>query len=117
MKIPLYIRNLEIQAEVAATAAERAKGLMGRKHLGKDDGMLFIFESEAIHGFWMKNTLIALSIAFIDRDGKIVAITDMKPLTLNSHDPPRPILYALEMNQGWFAEHGIRVGEVIRFSR
>ena len=117
MNIPLYIRNLEIRVEVAATAAERAKGLMGRKHLGKDDGMLFIFETEAAHGFWMKNTFLPLSIAFIDRDGKIVAIMDMKPLTLDSHDPPRPILYALEMNEGWFAEHGIRVGDVVRFSR
>ncbi len=117
LKIPLYIRNLEIRVEVARTPEERAKGLMDRKQLGKDDGMLFIFETEAYHGFWMKNTLIPLSIAFIDRDGKIVAISDMKPLTLDSHDPPRPVLYALEMNKGWFAEHGIRVGDVVRFSK
>ena len=117
LKIPLYIGNLEIRVEVARTPGERAKGLMDRKQLGKDDGMLFIFETEATHGFWMKNTLIPLSIAFVDRDGKIVAISDMKPLTLDSHDPPRPVLYALEMNKGWFADHGVKVGDAVRFSK
>jgi len=116
-KIPLYMKNLEVSVEVAKTPEERQKGLMNRKHLGRDEGMLFIFDSEAYHGFWMKNTLIPLSIAFIDRSGKIVAITDMKPLTLDSHDPPQPILYALEMNQGWFSSHDIKVGDTVRFSR
>ena len=103
--------------EVAKTPEERAKGLMHRKHLGKDDGMLFIFETEDVHGFWMKDTFVPLSIAFIDKAGFIVRITDMKPLTLESHPPPKPILYALEMNKGWFSTHGIKEGDVVRFSK
>ncbi len=117
LKIPLYIGQKEIWVKVAKTPEERSQGLMDRKYLGKDDGMLFIFEKEDRHGFWMKNTLIPLSIAFIDKNGKIVWITDMKPLTLESHVPPRPILYALEMNKGWFSSHGIKVGDTIRFSK
>ncbi len=117
LKIPLYIGGKEVWVEVARTPEETSRGLMGRKHLGKDDGMLFIFETEDRHGFWMKNTLIPLSIAFIDKNGKIVWITDMKPLTLDSHVPPQPILYALEMNKGWFSSHGIKVGDVVRFSK
>jgi uncharacterized membrane protein (UPF0127 family) len=117
LKIPLYIHQKEIWVEVAKTPEERSRGLMGRKHLGKDQGMLFIFEAEDYHGFWMKDTFVSLSIAFIDKDGRIVWITDMKPLTLDSHVPPRPILYALEMNKGWFAKNSIKVGEVVRFSK
>ncbi len=117
LKIPLYIKNKEIQVEVAKTPEERAKGLMYRKHLGKDDGMLFIFETEDFHGFWMKDTFLPLSIAFIDKAGSIVRITDMKPLTLESHPPPKPILYALEMNKGWFSTQGIKEGDVVKFSK
>jgi uncharacterized membrane protein (UPF0127 family) len=90
---------------------------MGRKHLGKDEGLLFIFETENCHGFWMKDTLIPLSIAFIDKDGRIVWITDMRPQTLDSHVPSRLILYALEMNKDWFSSHGIKAGDVVRFSK
>jgi hypothetical protein len=90
---------------------------MGRRHLGENEGMLFIFETEDYHSFWMKNTLIPLSIAFIDGEGKIVRIVDMEPLSLESHPPPRPILYALEMKKGWFSTNGIRVGDVLRFSK
>lgn len=116
-KVPIYINDREVRAEVAKTDGDRAKGLMERASLGKDEGMLFIFDAEGIHGFWMKNTLIPLSIAFADREGRIVWITDMKPQTLNVHNPPRPILYALEMNKGWFAANGIKAGDVIRFSK
>ncbi len=116
-KIPLYIKQKTIQVEVAKTPEERAVGLMNRKHLGKDEGMLFIFEEEGYHSFWMKDTYIPLSIAFINREGRIVKIADMKPLTLASHSPPQPILYALEMNQGWFSKNGIKVGDLIRFSK
>jgi uncharacterized membrane protein (UPF0127 family) len=117
LKIPLYIGQKEIWVGVAKTPEERSNGLMGKKYLGKDDGMLFIFETEDYHGFWMKNTFIPLSIAFIEKNGRIVWITDMKPLTLDSHVPPEPILYALEMNKGWFSSRGIRVGDKIRFSK
>jgi len=103
--------------EVAQTPEERSYGLMGRKHLGKDEGMLFMFEIEDYHAFWMRDTLLPLSIAFIGKDGQIIWITDMKPLTSDSHVPPRPILYALEMNKGWFSSHGVKVGDVVRFSK
>ena len=116
-KIPLYIKGKEIWVEVAKTPEERAQGLMGRKHLNKDEGMVFIFETEDTHGFWMKNTLLPLSIAFIDRSGQIVTITDMKPLTLESHAPSKPILYALEMKKGWFSANGIKVGDRVSFSK
>jgi len=117
LKIPLYIQHKEIWVEVAKTPEEVNHGLMGRRHLGKDEGMLFIFEREDYHSFWMKDTLIPLSIAFIDKDGRIVWITEMNPLTLDSHVPPKPILYALEMNKGWFSSRGIKIGDVVRFSK
>jgi hypothetical protein len=116
-RVPLYLKSKEIRVEVAKSPEERAKGLMGRAHLGENEGMLFIFEKEDYHGFWMKNTLIPLSIAFIDREGRILAITDMEPLTLESHPPPQPILYALEMKKGWFSANGIKAGDSIRFSK
>ena len=117
IKIPIYIKDREIWIEVARKEEERAKGLMGRTSLGKDEGMLFIFDDEGYHGFWMKNTLLPLSIAFMDKNGEIVWITDMKPLTLSTHNPPRPILYALEMNKGWFVTNGIKIGDIVRFSK
>jgi uncharacterized protein len=117
MKIPIYLKDREILVEVAKTGEERAVGLMGRTSLGKDEGMIFIFEDEGVHSFWMKNTLLPLSIAFMDREGKIIWITDMQPLTLSTHNPPQPVLYALEMNKGWFAKNGIKVGDIVRFSR
>ena len=117
LKIPVYLKNREVWVEVPKTPQEMAQGLMGRRHLGENEGMLFIFEAEDYHSFWMKNTLIPLSIAFIDREGKVVRIVDMEPLSLESHPPPRPILYALEMKKGWFSTNGIRVGDVLRFSK
>jgi len=117
LKIPLYIKSKEIWVEVAKAPEEREKGLMGRRHLGKNEGMLFIFEEEAYHGFWMKETRIPLSVAFIDKEYQIVMITDMEPLTLKLHIPTQPILYALEMNKGWFSANGIKVGDIIRFSK
>lgn len=117
LKIPLYINEKEIWVEVAKTPGERAKGLMGRKNLGQEEGMLFIFEAEDYHAFWMKDTLIPLSIAFIDKSGRIVEITDMKPLSSDSHSPPKPILYALEMKRGWFSTNRIKAGDMIRFSK
>lgn len=117
LKIPLYINDKELWVELAKAPAERAKGLMGRKHLGEEEGLFFIFETEDYHAFWMKDTLIPLSIAFIDKGGRIVGIADMKPLSLDSHSPPKPILYALEMKKGWFARKRIKVGDVVRFSR
>lgn len=116
-KIPIYIKDREIWVEVAKTPEQRVKGLMWRKNLGKDDGMLFIFEEEEYHSFWMKNTYIPLSIAFIDKDGIIVDIKEMEPLSTASISPPKPVLFALEMPKGWFYKNGIKKGDTIRFSR
>jgi uncharacterized protein len=115
--IPLYIRQKEVRVEVAKSPEEQSRGLMGRTSLGKDEGMLFLYDREVHHGFWMKNTLIPLSIAFVDSEGRIITILDMEPLTLESHLPPRPFLYALEMNKGWFSQNGIKAGDVMRFSK
>lgn len=99
-----------IRAEVAADFGTRAKGLMFREHLASNDGMLFVFEARSEQCFWMRNTLLPLSIAFIDDDGSVVNIADMKPQTENSHCSKRPVRYALEMQQGWFAARGVGTG-------
>ncbi len=99
-----------IKAEVAADGATRMRGLMMRERLGPNEGMLFVFEQKAGHCFWMKNTLIPLSIAFIDDDGTIANILDMKPHDESSHCPVRAVRYALEMEQGWFARRGLKAG-------
>jgi uncharacterized protein len=99
-----------IRAEVAADSATRTRGLMMRERLGTNEGMLFVFPERAIHCFWMRNTLIPLSIAFIDDDGTIAGIADMEALSEDSHCPPRAVRYALEMERGWFARRGIAPG-------
>jgi len=102
-----------IQAEVAATPEAREVGLMNRTSMGTNSGMLFIFEQKAGHCFWMNNTRIPLSIAFIADDGKIVNIEEMQAETTNNHCPKAAVRYALEMNKGWFAERTIVPGAVI----
>lgn len=99
-----------IRAEVAADPATRMRGLMLRERLGPNEGMLFVFPQPDRHCFWMRNTLIALSIAFLDDDGTIASIADMTPHSEDSHCPPRPVRFALEMEQGWFARRGISPG-------
>ena len=116
-KVPLYLKDKEIRVEIAKSPEEQSRGLMGRTSLGKDEGMLFLYEREVYHGFWMKNTLIPLSIAFVDKKGRIITILDMEPLTLDTYMPSGPFLYALEMNKGWFAANDIKVGDVARFSK
>jgi uncharacterized membrane protein (UPF0127 family) len=102
-----------IKAEVAANEAERQQGLMFRKSMGTNEGMVFLFGAPAGVCMWMKNTLIPLSVAFIDDDGKIVNIEDMQPQTIESHCAKKPVRYALEMNQGWFKQKNIKPGSVI----
>ncbi len=102
-----------IQAEVADSPQKRQRGLMMREKLGPNEGMLFVFEDQAVHCFWMKNTPLPLSIAFLGDDGAIVNIADMSPLSEDTHCPSRPIRYALEMEQGWFAHKGIVAGNRI----
>lgn len=99
-----------IRAEVALTPEQRATGLMNRREMAAHEGMLFVFEQAAPQCFWMKNTLLPLSIAFLADDGTVVNIADMKPQTLDSHCSAKPVRYALEMNQGWFAKRGIQTG-------
>jgi uncharacterized membrane protein (UPF0127 family) len=102
-----------LRVEVVANDAERAQGLMNRKSLGKDDGMLFIFDEPAYHGMWMKNTLIPLSVAFIDRDGTILNILDMEPQTEDTHMSAGPSIYAIETNKGWFAAKKLKAGDKV----
>jgi len=103
-----------IRAEVADRDASRALGLMHRTSLAPNGGMLFVFEDSAVHCMWMRNTLLPLSVAFIDESGAIVNIADMQPLSEVSHCAARPARFALEMAQGWFAERGIRAGHRLR---
>jgi uncharacterized membrane protein (UPF0127 family) len=103
-----------IQAEVASTTATRSQGLMLRKSMPRSAGMLFLFDESAGHCMWMKNTLIALSVAFIDERGQVINIADMQPLDETTHCASRPARYALEMNQGWFKQRGIAPGTPIQ---
>ena len=99
-----------IRAEVASTMESRSQGLMQRKSMAQGSGMLFLFDQSAGHCMWMKNTLIPLSVAFIDARGEIVNIADMQPLDETTHCAERPVPYALEMNLGWFKKRGIGPG-------
>ena len=99
-----------IRAEVAADFATRMRGLMFRERLGPNEGMLFVFERKDLHCFWMRNTLVPLSIAFLDDAGSIVNIEDMAPRSDESHCPAAPVRYALEMEKGWFARRGLAAG-------
>ncbi len=99
-----------IEAEVANTPGDRATGLMNRAALPPQRGMLFVFPEAGLQCFWMKNTLIPLSIAFLDDEGRIVHIADMQPQTLENHCSPKPVRFALEMNAGWFSRRGLAAG-------
>lgn len=112
--IDLYVGMHRLKTEVAIDPPDRATGLMWRKSLPDNQGMLFIFESYAIHCFWMRNTFIPLSIAFLRDDGSIVNIEDMQPQQDTSHCPAEPVRYALEVNQGWFAKRNIEPSMTIR---
>ena len=103
-----------IRAEVAYTFETRAQGLMFRKYLGPNEGMLFVFPQAEVQCMWMKNTLIPLSVAFVDEKGKIVSISDMQPQTETSHCAAAPAKFALEMPAGWFAKKGIKSGTTIQ---
>ena len=110
----LTIGDHKVTVEVAVTPDQRAVGLMNRFSLRPDHGMLFVFERPEPLAFWMKNTFIPLSIAFIAPDGRIVNIEDMKPQSEETHWSKGPALYALEMRKGWFAERGIGPGAVVK---
>ncbi len=99
-----------INAQVAATAQERAVGLMFRKEMPVNEGMLFAFEQPSEQCFWMKNTLLPLTAAFVSDDGTIVNLADMQPQSLASHCSTKPVRFVLEMNKGWFDKRGLKAG-------
>ena len=99
-----------IEAEVAANDQNRQVGLMNRRVMPPQRGMLFVFGRENTHCMWMRNTYLPLSVAFMDADGVIINIEDMQPQTESNHCAKTPARYALEMNQGWFAQRGIKPG-------
>jgi len=104
-----------VRAEVASTYDTRATGLMYRRSLGPNEGMLFVFpDPPQVQCMWMKNTLVPLSVAFLDARGTVVSISDMQPQTETSHCAAAPAKYALEMNLGWFAAKGIKAGAGLR---
>ena len=99
-----------VDAQVAATPEQRSTGLMYRRQMPPAEGMLFVFEQAGQQCFWMKNTLLPLTAAFVADDGTIVNLADMKPQSTDSHCSAKPVRYVLEMNQGWFAQKGIKAG-------
>ncbi|MFB0898695.1 MAG: DUF192 domain-containing protein [Polaromonas sp.] len=100
----------QITAQVALTPQQRQIGLMHRKEMPQPEGMLFVFEEPSVQCFWMKNTLLPLTAAFVADDGSIVNLVDMKPQTTDSHCSIKPVRYVLEMNRGWFAKKDIKAG-------
>ena len=109
-RVRLSAGMYQIDAQVAQSADQRATGLMYRKQMPQHEGMLFAFEQPGVQCFWMKNTVLPLTAAFIADDGEIVNLADMKPQTTDSHCSTRPVRFVLEMNQGWFAKRGIKAG-------
>jgi hypothetical protein len=105
--------RIPVQVEIAQPDAERQTGLSGRPTLAEDAGMLFVFDQEQSLSFWMKDTLIPLSIAYISAEGRIVDIQDMQPLDETPHPSVEPAQYALEVDQGFFAERGVAVGDTV----
>jgi uncharacterized membrane protein (UPF0127 family) len=109
-------RRLPVQVELARTDEERARGLMNRRQLAEDAGMLFLFSESEPRAFWMKNTLIPLDMLFIDEGGRVVGLLERaEPLTTSPRDPGVPSRYVLEVNGGWAERHGVRPGDRVRF--
>ncbi|AOW13617.1 hypothetical protein LPB72_11540 [Hydrogenophaga crassostreae] len=102
-----------IDAQVAQAPEQRQIGLMFRKEMPEKEGMLFVFEQPGTQCFWMKNTLLPLTAAFVADDGRVVNLVDMKPQSTDSHCSTEPVRYVLEMNQGWFAKRGLKAGTLL----
>jgi uncharacterized membrane protein (UPF0127 family) len=109
-RIQLQAGMHQIQAQVAATPEQQATGLMFRTDMPAHEGMLFVFPTASQQCFWMKNTLIPLTAAFVADDGTIVNLEDMQPQTTQSHCSSKPVRFVLEMNQGWFVKKGLKAG-------
>lgn len=110
----LSIGMFQIDTQVAQAPEERQIGLMFRTQMPQAEGMLFIFETPSKQCFWMKNTLLPLTAAFVADDGSIVNFADMKPQTTETHCSAKPVRYVLEMNQGWFVKKGIKAGTKLK---
>jgi uncharacterized protein len=113
-QVRLQIGLRYVHAEVAATPESRSTGLMHRTELGRNQGMLFIFENTSTQAMWMRNTLVPLSVAFLDEHGAVINVAEMLPLTETVHASSAPARYALEMNAGWFANAGVKPGDRVR---
>ena len=111
--LPLRIASHALKVEVAESPPAREKGLMFREKLAANDGMLFIFDEPGYHSMWMMNTLIPLSVAFVDGGGKILSIHEMQPRTTDTHTAAGPARYAIETNAGWFAKKKIKPGDTV----
>jgi hypothetical protein len=111
--VELTLGGQKVTVEVANTGPSRASGLMFRRELGENDGMLFVFKDSEPRSFWMKNTLIPLSVAFLDAEGRIINIEEMYPQSLQSHSSLGAAHFALEMNAGWFERHYLKRGDVV----
>ena len=109
-RIDLTAGMYRIDTQLATTERQREIGLMFRKEMPQQEGMLFVFEIPGVQCFWMRNTILPLTAAFVADDGTIVNLADMKPMTEDSHCSAKPVRYVLEMNQGWFAKRGIKAG-------
>jgi len=109
-RVTLGAGMYQIDAQVAQTPDQRTTGLMYRKDMPQYEGMLFVFEQPSGLCFWMKNTVLPLTAAFVADDGTIVNLADMKPQTTDSHCAAKPVRFVLEMNQGWFAKRGMKAG-------
>ena len=113
--VELRIKDSRVFADVVIKPEDRNLGLMFRRSMAQDSGMLFVFDTDDFQRFWMKNTLIPLSIAYITRDSLITDILEMAPLdTTTPYLSSKPVRYALEMNSGWFQTHGIKPGDTVR---
>lgn len=109
-RITLSASIHQIDTQLALTPEQQSIGLMYRKEMPQNEGMLFVFPNPSQQCFWMKNTVLPLTAAFVADDGTIVNLADMKPQTTNSHCSTKPVRYVLEMNQGWFAKKGVKAG-------
>lgn len=110
-RVTLSAASHRIEAQVARSEAERERGLMHRTRLPDNEGMLFVYDQPSQLCFWMKNTPLPLSVAFLADDGTVINIDEMEPETRDSHCAAQPVRYVLEMNRGWFADRGIRAGD------
>lgn len=109
----IVVKDVSISVEVADEGTERQLGLMYRDRLGTNDGMLFVYPDAVERNFWMKDTRIPLSIAYLDAEGRIVRIADLVPFDTNPVPSGAPAQFALEMNRGWFVGHKIQVGDTV----